>query len=71
MRSSARELDGVRVCRKRVARLMRRAGLAGVSRRRGCRTTIADGRAAAASDLVKRQFIAAEPNRVWTATACR
>ncbi|MBE1584363.1 IS3 family transposase [Nonomuraea angiospora] len=38
-----------------------------MSRRRGCRTTIADGRAAAASDLVKRQFIAAEPNRVWTA----
>ncbi|MEV5898332.1 IS3 family transposase [Nonomuraea fuscirosea] len=62
-----RELDGVRVGRKRVARLMRRAGLAGVSRRRGSRTTIADGRAAAASDLVKRQFIAAEPNRVWTA----
>ncbi|WP_246081265.1 IS3 family transposase, partial [Nonomuraea mesophila] len=62
-----RELDGVRVGRKRVARLMRRAGLAGVSRRKGCRTTIADGRAAAASDLVKRQFSAAEPNRVWTA----
>ncbi|MEV4078056.1 IS3 family transposase [Nonomuraea fuscirosea] len=62
-----RELDGVRVGRKRVARLMRAAGLAGVSRRRGCRTTIADRRAVAASDLVKRQFAAAEPNRVWTA----
>jgi putative transposase len=62
-----REIDGVRVGRKRVARLMRRAGLAGVSRRKGCRTTIADGHAAAAADLVKRQFSAAEPNRVWTA----
>ncbi|MEV1005211.1 IS3 family transposase [Nonomuraea sp. NPDC050202] len=62
-----REIDGVRVGRKRVARLMRRAGLAGVSRRKSCRTTIADERAAATSDLVKRQFSAAEPNRVWTA----
>ncbi|WP_433445054.1 IS3 family transposase [Nonomuraea sp. CA-141351] len=62
-----RELDGVRVGRKRVARLMRAAGLAGVSRRKGCRTTFADKRATAASDLVKRQFAAAEPDRVWTA----
>ena len=31
--------DGVRVSRKRVARLMREAGLVGVSRRRGVRTT--------------------------------
>jgi putative transposase len=62
-----REFDGVRVGRKRVARLMRAAGLAGVSRRKGCRTTIADRQAIAASDLVKRKFTAAEPNRVWTA----
>ncbi|WP_281284166.1 IS3 family transposase [Nonomuraea deserti] len=62
-----RELDGVRVGRKRVARLMRATGLVGVSRRKGCRTTIADKRATAASDLVKRHFAAAEPNRVWTA----
>ncbi|NJP98946.1 IS3 family transposase [Nonomuraea sp. FMUSA5-5] len=62
-----RELDGERVGRKRVARLMRAAGLAGVSRRRGCRTTITDRRAASASDLVRRQFVSAEPNRIWTA----
>ena len=31
--------DGVRVARKRVARLMRHMGLAGVSRRKGTRTT--------------------------------
>ncbi|MFJ2028613.1 IS3 family transposase [Streptosporangium sp. NPDC087985] len=49
-----REIDGEQVGRKRVARLMRAAGLAGVSRRKGCRTTIADRRAVAASDLVKR-----------------
>ncbi|WP_329430884.1 IS3 family transposase [Streptosporangium sp. NBC_01495] len=62
-----REIDGEKVGRKRVARLMRAAGLAGVSRRKGCRTTIADRRAAAASDLVKRKFEADEPNRIWTA----
>ncbi|MFD9950978.1 IS3 family transposase, partial [Nonomuraea sp. NPDC059023] len=62
-----REIDGVRVGRKRVARLMRAAGLAGVSRRKGCRTTVSDRQVAAASDLVQRQFSAAEPNRVWTA----
>ncbi|MFF4625791.1 hypothetical protein [Nonomuraea jabiensis] len=53
--------------RKRVARLMRAAGLAGVSWRKGCRTTIADRQAVAPSDLVKRKFTAAKPNRVWTA----
>ncbi|WP_431902029.1 IS3 family transposase [Nonomuraea sp. bgisy101] len=62
-----REIDGVRVGRKRVARLMRAAGLAGVSRRKGCRTTVSDRQVAAASDLVQRQFTTAEPNRVWTA----
>jgi putative transposase len=46
---------------------MRAAGLAGVSRRKSCRTTITDQRVASASDLVRRQFTAAEPNRVWTA----
>lgn len=62
-----RELDGIRVGRKRVTRLMRAAGLAGGSRRRGCRTTIADRRWVAASDLVKQKFTTAEPNQVWTA----
>ncbi|MFI6637458.1 IS3 family transposase [Nonomuraea fuscirosea] len=62
-----RELEGVRVGRKRVARLMRAAGLAGVSRRKGARTTVTDPRARSASDLVRRNFSAEEPNRIWTA----
>ncbi|MGJ6962551.1 IS3 family transposase [Streptosporangium sp. G11] len=62
-----REIDGIHIGRKRVARLMRAAGLTGVSRRKGCRTTITDRRAVAASDLVRRRFTAAEPNRIWTA----
>ena len=35
---------GIRVSRKRIARLMRNAGLAGVSRRKGTVTTVRDGR---------------------------
>ncbi len=57
---------GVRVGRKRVARLMRRAGLQGVSRRRPFRTTVRDATARPAPDLVQRQFQAA-PNRLWVA----
>ncbi len=45
---------------------MRAAGLSGVTRRKGCRTTIPDRRAAVTSDLVKRQFTAEEPNRLRT-----
>jgi transposase InsO family protein len=48
---------GIRVSRKRVARLMRRAGLAGVSRRRSTVTTVRDG-ARQAPDLVDRNFTA-------------
>lgn len=52
--------------RKRVAQLMRVAGLAGVSWCKGCRTTIADPCATAISGLVRRKFSAEEPNRIWT-----
>ena len=45
---------GCRVSRKRVARLMGQAGLAGVSRRRGTRTTCADPSHPAAPDRVER-----------------
>ena len=58
---------GVGCGRKRVARLMRRAGLEGVHRRRFVRTTIRDRDAAPAPDLVKRRFIAAAPDRLWVA----
>lgn len=61
-----REIDGIHIGRKRVARLMRTAGLTGVTRRKGCRTTI-PSRQAAAADLVRRKFTTDQPNRVWTA----
>jgi putative transposase len=59
---------GVRIARKRVARLMRRLGIEGVSRR-GKRpvTTVRSAEAPAADDLVHRQFRAPEPNRLWVA----
>src|SRR5204863_42983 len=52
--------------RKWVARLMRRAGLAGVSRRRFVTTTVRDG-ARQAPDLVERDFTAERPNLLWVA----
>ena len=58
---------GVRVGRKRVERLMREAGLAGVSRRRQARTTIRDERVRPAADLVDRHFRAEKPNQPWVA----
>jgi transposase InsO family protein len=47
--------DGVRVSRKRVARIMRQRGLIGRCRRRPTRTTVPDSEAAAV-DLLKRCF---------------
>ena len=58
---------GCRVSRKRVARLMREAGLAGVSRRRGTRTTRREPGHRAAPDRVERQFAADAPDRIWVA----
>jgi len=58
---------GIRVGRKRVARLMRNAGLQGVSRRKPFRTTVRDETARPAPDLVDRQFEAAGPDRLWVA----
>lgn len=59
--------EGVRVGRKRVARLMRGAGLRGVSRRRTQRTTVRSRDARPAPDLVERSFVAAAPNQLWVA----
>ena len=58
---------GVRASRKRVARLMRQAGLSGMVRRRKGRTTIRVPGVATAPDLVRRDFAPAEPNRLWVA----
>jgi putative transposase len=59
--------DGTRVGRKRVARLMRQAGIAGVSRRKSFRTTLRDDRQRPAPDLVERKFTADGPNQLWVA----
>ncbi|WP_328335938.1 MULTISPECIES: IS3 family transposase [unclassified Streptomyces] len=56
--------EGVRVGRKRVERLMREDGLAGVSPRRGGFTR-RDPKATLAPDLVNRDFTAPAPNRLW------
>jgi putative transposase len=57
---------GQRHSRKRIARLMREAGLAGASHRRGGPvTTRRDDEARPAPDLVDRNFTAAAPNRLW------
>ena len=59
--------QGIRVGRKRVARLMHAAGLCGVSRRRWVTTTVRDRNARPAPDLVERNFDAPGPNRLWVA----
>lgn len=56
---------GVRVGRKRVARLMAADGLQGVSRRKGPRTTTRLQRERPAPDLVDRDFAVAAPDRLW------
>ena len=58
---------GVRASRKRVARLMREAGLSGMVRRRKGKTTIRVPGIATAPDLVRRDFTPAAPNRLWVA----
>ena len=52
---------------KRVARLMREAGLEGVSRRKGTRTTWRDRDRRPAPDLVERDFTADGPDALWVA----
>ena len=59
--------EGTPVSRKRVARVMRAAGLAGVSRRKGPRTTRRDPQGRRAPDLVERCFEAEAPDRLWVA----
>jgi putative transposase len=60
---------GTRVGRKRVARLMRDAGLVGVHRRRRAIPAArpAPRAATTAPDLVRRAFAAAAPDRLWVA----
>ena len=58
---------GIICGRRRVARLMRAAGLRGCMRGKRRRTTRRDPRAAPAPDLLRRDFVAGRPNRVWLA----
>jgi len=62
-----REGYGVRVGRKRVARLMRRAGLKGVQKRRFRCTTRSGAPERWAPDLVERNFLADRPDALWVA----
>lgn len=59
-------VQGVHVGRKRVARLMRSAGLVGVSRRKWCTTTTSDG-SPLAPDRVDRDFTVEGPDQLWVA----
>ena len=58
----------IRVGRKRIARLMSQAGLAGVSRRRFVTTTVRDG-GRQAPDLVERNFTAEAPDGCGSPTS--
>lgn len=60
--------EGLIASRNRVARIMRQAGLRGVSRRRAwvC-TTQANKTHPPAPDLVKRRFVATQLNQLWVA----
>jgi putative transposase len=58
----------VHVGRKRVARLMRQAGIVGCHRRKHqLGLTKQNPNAAAALDLVDRMFVATAPNQLWVA----
>jgi putative transposase len=65
---AALRAGGERHGRKRIARLMRAAGLIGASRRRGTIvTTRREKEARPAPDLVDRDFTAFRPNQLWVA----
>ena len=57
--------EGVRIGRKRVARLMRESGIEGVSRRRYVKTTRQNPDQRAVPDLVKRDFTTPAPDEIW------
>ena len=59
--------EGIAIGQKRVARLMKAAGIKGVCRRRWTKTTQRDRNARPAPDLVDRRFTASGPNQLWVA----
>jgi putative transposase len=58
---------GVHVGKKRVARLMRAAGLVGISPRKSTFTTVREPDARPSDDLVQRDFTASGPDQLWVA----
>ncbi|MFM1887036.1 MAG: hypothetical protein RL026_2193 [Pseudomonadota bacterium] len=58
---------GIRVGRKRVARLMRQSRLRGATLRKFVFTTQSDPQAAKPIDLVERRFFADAPDLLWVA----
>jgi putative transposase len=65
--------QGHRVARCTVQRLMRAAGLRGITRAKGPRTTVPGKGPETRPDLVKRKFTATGPDQLWVAdiTYCR
>ncbi|MEY9214811.1 putative transposase [Thermobifida halotolerans] len=59
--------QGHRVARCTVHRLMRRAGLRGITRGKNPRTTVPGSVPDTRPDLVERAFVADAPNRLWVA----
>ena len=59
--------DGVKVGKKSVARLMRKAGLVGISPRKSTFTTVRDPAGRPSDDLVRRDFTATGPDQLWVA----
>lgn len=64
---AALQADGVRIGRKRIARLMKDASLQGVSRRKGFKTTVRGRDRHGIPDLVDRDFAAEAPDELWVA----
>ncbi|MBB4091475.1 putative transposase [Salinibacter ruber] len=64
---AALQAEGIRVGKKRVARLMKAAGLQGAGRRKSPSTTVRDDEACPAPDLVDRDFTASVPDELWVA----
>lgn len=59
--------EGVAIGKKRVAPLMKAAGIVGASRRRSIKTTRRNPDHHLANDLVRRNFFVAKPNALWVA----
>ena len=66
IRAELADVDGRKVGIRHIVRLMRKAGIAGVSRRHFCVTTTRDG-TPASPDLVARKFEADGSNKLWVA----